>query len=276
MRPQHRVGRRAAAAALTVAGGAALLAGCGTGGELRSAGPAPEAIGPTLLWPELPPASAAPYDYGEGETARIPGITVPGGDVHRLNPVAVVQAGLAARPDRSSGTADLPAETVRRIKACRTAPKECPVLRPYYRDLTGDGKDEMVLALRLGDRQLSVRVYMPESGGLTRIMSTSDAVISVELAGRDLIMRAPSAITGYEYRTAWSWDDRQRAMLPTQDEILRMPPRGDQDRRRTPGEHPSTAAPARPTARPSAGTAAPSSAAGTAPAPSAAVSAERR
>ncbi|CAM5597747.1 hypothetical protein SVIOM74S_00477 [Streptomyces violarus] len=46
-------------------------------------------------------------------------------------------------------------------------------------------------------------------------------MISVELAGGDVIMRAPSVIPGYEYRTAWSWDDRQRAMLATRDEILR-------------------------------------------------------
>ncbi|WP_393060473.1 hypothetical protein [Streptomyces sp. LN549] len=270
MRPQHRTGRRAAAAVATLTG-AALLAGCGTGGELRSAGQATAAIGPAHLWPELPPASAAPYDYGEGETAHIPGITVPGGDVHRLDPVAVVQAGLSARPDRSSGTAALPAETVRRINACRTAPATCPVLKPYFRDLTGDGRDEMVLGIQLANRQLSVRVYMPEPGGLTRIMSTSDAVISVELAGRDLIMRAPSAITGYEYRTAWSWDDQQRAMLPTQDEILRMTPRADPGRRHT--------ASARPSARPTTGATPPRTAAPTAQptaAPSAAVTAERR
>lgn len=224
MGAQRRVPRRAAAVLGAVAGAAALAA-CGAGGELRSAGPTPTAIGPARLWPELPPASAAPYDYGEGETARIPGIEVPGGDVHRLDPVAVVKAGLNARPNRSSGTDELPADTIRRIRACHTAPDVCPVLLPpYFRDLTGDGKDEMVLGIQLGDRQLSVRVYMPESGGLTRIMSTSDAVISVELAGRDLIMRAPSAITGYQYRTAWTWDDQQRAMLPTQDEILRTAP----------------------------------------------------
>ncbi|THA73433.1 hypothetical protein E6R60_24420 [Streptomyces sp. A0642] len=267
MRPQHRTGRRAAAAAVALTG-AALLAACGTGGELRSAGPAPDAIGPARLWPELPPASAAPYDYGEGETAHIPGITVPGGDVRRVDPVAVVRAGLNARPDRSSGTAAFPAETVRRINACRTAPASCPVLKPYYRDLTGDGRDEMVLGIQLADRQLSVRVYMPEPSGLTRIMSTSDAVISVELAGRDLIMRAPSAITGYEYRTAWSWDDQQRAMLPTQDEILRMTPRDGPGRRHTPSARPS----ARPTAdaSPSPAPVAPTAA------PSAPVTAERR
>ncbi|MFD8687285.1 hypothetical protein [Streptomyces sp. NPDC059651] len=263
MRPQYRTGRRTAAAVAALTG-AALLAGCGTGGELKSAGQAPAAIGPARLWPELPRASAAPYDYGEGETARIPGITVPGGDVHRLDPVEVVRAGLKARPDRSSGTDTLPAATVRRINACRTAPASCPVLKPYFRDLTGDGRDEMVLGIQLADRQLSVRVYMPDPGGLTRIMSTSDAVISVELAGRDLIMRAPSAITGYEYRTAWSWDDQQRAMLPTQDEILRMTPRADPGRRPTGSARPTIGA------TPAPGTPAPTAA------PSAAVTAERR
>ena len=46
--------------ALVAVAGAALLAGCGTGGELRSAGRVPAAVGPVRLWPTLPPASAAP------------------------------------------------------------------------------------------------------------------------------------------------------------------------------------------------------------------------
>lgn len=223
MRP-HRRGTRRAKAALVAGVGATLLAGCGAGGGLRSAGRVPTAIGPARLWPQLPPASAAPYDYGEGATARIPGITVPHGDVHEVDPVAVAQAGLKATISRSGGSDELPADTVRKIAACRTAPAECPVLQPYYRDLTGDGRDDMVLGVRRSDGRLSVRVYRAEAGGLTRIMAVSDSVISVEPAGRDVIMRVPSAIAGYEYRTAWSWDDHQRAMLPTQDEILRKTP----------------------------------------------------
>lgn len=221
MRP-HRAPAATRAAACVVAA-LALLTGCGAAGGLESAGDAPSAVEPAHLWPGLPPASAAPYDYGEGETARIPGIRVTGGDVRRLDPVEVAQAGLKARTNRDSGLDELPDATVRRIEDCRTAPDDCPVLPPYYRDLTGDGRDELVLGIRMPDRQLAVRVYMPDRGGLTRIMSTYDAVISVELAGRDVIMRAPSVIPGYEYRTAWSWDDRQQAMLPTRDEILRTP-----------------------------------------------------
>ncbi|WP_405414762.1 hypothetical protein [Streptomyces rubiginosohelvolus] len=246
MRP-HRAPAATRTAVCAVAA-LALLSGCGAAGGLKSAGDAPSAVEPKALWPELPPASSAPYDYGEGETARIPGIRVTGRDVRRLDPVAVAQAGLKAKTDRDSGLDELPDGTVRQIKACRTAPDDCPVLPPYYRDLTGDGRDELVLGIRMPDQQLAVRVYMPDAGGLTRIMSTYDAVISVELAGRDLIMRAPSVIPGYEYRTAWSWDDRQRAMLPTRDEILRTPEHRKAPRpKRTPTGTPTNPATGTPT-----------------------------
>ncbi|WP_405637165.1 hypothetical protein OG543_21235 [Streptomyces sp. NBC_01178] len=249
MRP-HRVPAASRTAVCAVAA-LALLTGCGAAGELRSAGQAPSAVEPQALWPGLPPASAAPYDYGEGETARIPGVRVTGGDVRRLDPVTVAQKELGATSDRDSGLGELPDATVRGIQACRTVPDACPVLPPYYRDLTGDGRDELVLGIRMPGRQLAVRVYMPDGGRLIRIMSTHDAVISVQLAGRDVIMRAPSVIPGYEYRTAWSWDDRQRAMLPSRDEILRTPEhrRAPEPRRTPSSESPSapaaTASPSR-------------------------------
>ncbi|ARF75253.1 hypothetical protein B7C62_25645 [Kitasatospora albolonga] len=240
---------RRLACAVTAVAALALLSGCGAAGGLESAGEAPSAVEPARLWPDLPPASAAPYDYGEGETARIPGIRVPGDDVRRLDPVAVTQAGLKARTARDSGLDELPDGTVRQIRACRTAPDDCPVLDPYYFDLTGDGRDELVLGIRMPERQLAVRAYRAEGGELTRIMSTSDAVISVERAGRDLVLRAPSVISGYEYRTAWSWDERQQAMLATRDEILRAPERrGDTDRDRSPSPSSSASATGSPSA----------------------------
>ncbi|MGW0118405.1 hypothetical protein [Streptomyces sp. NPDC003327] len=219
----------AVAASVVVLGGLAALAGCGAGeGGLRSAGPTPAAVGPVRLWPDLPPATDPPFDYGETDNERVPGITVADNDVRRVDPVAVVRAEVRAHPDAHSGRDGMYAETARAIEACGTGrTAACPVLRPYYRDLTGNGRDELIVGIRMPEQQVGVRVYLAEHGGLTRIMSTVDQVISVELAGRDLILRVGSAgIPGYEYRTAWSWDERQGSMLPTRDEIVRIRPSG--------------------------------------------------
>ncbi|MFF0472809.1 hypothetical protein [Streptomyces sp. NPDC004284] len=226
MRP--RGVRSAAGGVLCVLGLALALTGCGgREGALKSAGPTPTAVGPVRLWPDLPPATNPPIDYGESDTQRVPGIEVPDNDVHSVDPVAVVQAEVRARPDTSTGTDGLYEATARAIEACGTAPAACPVLRPYYRDLTGNGRDELIVGIRMPDQQVGVRVYLAENGALTRIMSTVDQVISVELAGRDLILRVGSAgIPGYEYRTAWTWDEQQRSMLPTRDEIVRVKPPG--------------------------------------------------
>ncbi|MFE0091216.1 hypothetical protein [Streptomyces sp. NPDC058991] len=216
---------RPALAAVAAAATALLLAGCDDAGGLESAGATPTAVGPVRLWPELPEISAPPVDYGESDTEHVPGIAVPGGDVHAVDPIAVVQAEVAAHPGRVSGPEGLYEQTARQIRECRTKPSKCPVLKPYYRDLTGDGKDELIVGISMPEQQTAIRVYMPEKGGLTRIMSDAEAIVGVELAGRDLILRAVSAgIPGYEYRTAWSWDEQQRAMLPARDEIVRIKP----------------------------------------------------
>ncbi|MFD7445353.1 hypothetical protein [Streptomyces sp. NPDC059909] len=212
-------------AALAAMAGVLLLSGCGGAGGLESAGPTPTAVGPVELWPELPPISAPPVDYGESDTTRIQGIKVRNGDVRSVDPVAVVQAEVAAHPEEVTGAEGLYPQTARQIRDCSAKPGTCPVLRPYYRDLTGDGKDELILAITMPEQRTAIRVYTPQDGGLIRIMSDSDAIVRVEVAGKDLIVRAVSAgIPGYEYRTAWSWDDQQRAMLPARDEIIRVKP----------------------------------------------------
>ncbi|WP_411072003.1 hypothetical protein [Streptomyces sp. cmx-4-25] len=222
--------------------GALALAGCGSAGTggLESAGPTSPAVGPVRLWPDLPPATNPPIDYGESDIQRVPGIRVTGGDVRSADAVEVVRAEVRARPDARSGADGLYEETARAVEACVRAPAACPVMRPYYRDLTGDGREELIVGIRMPEQQVAVRVYRAEEGGLTRIMSTVDQVISVELAGRDLIMRVGSAgIPGYEYRTAWSWDERQGSMLPTRDEIVRAGPPGGPPEGRPPGSRPS-------------------------------------
>jgi len=214
-------------AALTTLALATLASGCGDAGGLRGAGPTATASSPARLWPELPAASSPAWDYGEAETEAVKGVTAPGDDIHKVDPVAVVRAEIAAHPDLY--TADSPpyAGTVSRMAAC--GPKSsgsgagaCPVLKAYYRDLTGDGRDDMALGFRLlPGNGTAVRVYTFQRHKLVQIMANDDAVSAVELAGRAVIIRSPSQIPGYEYRTQWTWDADQKAMLLTRDEFLR-------------------------------------------------------
>lgn len=210
--------------ALGLAATALLLAGCGDSGALRSAGPTAIAVGPERLWPRLPPASTPALDYGEADTEAVEGVTAPGDDIHRVNPVDVVRAEVAAHPDAYAGPNAMYARTRDQLGDCGKKGdqgRQCPVLRAYYRDLTGDGKDDMVLGIRFPGDQLAVRVYTFENHKLMRVMGTADSVISVELAGREVIIRSPSTLPGYEFRTVWSWDPHQHAMLAAQDEIVR-------------------------------------------------------
>lgn len=225
------------AVAVAVALLSATLTACGDAGGLRGAGPTETAISPARLWPDLTPASSPAWDYDDGESELMKGIKAPGDDLHKVDPVAVVRAEISQHPDAYTGTKAPYYETARRMADCGkgAAKGRCPVLRPYYRDLTGDGRDDLTLGFRLlPGNQTAVRVYTFESGRLVRVMSNDDAVTGVELAGRSVIIHSPSDIASYEYRFQWTWDPDQHVMLLTHDEMLRV---GD----RKGGKHPSAA-----------------------------------
>ncbi|MDC2945413.1 hypothetical protein PO613_00080 [Streptomyces heilongjiangensis] len=230
------------------------LTGCGDSGGLVSAGATSSANGPTRLWPGQPPASSPAYDFGEAETEVVKGVTAPGDDIRKVDPVAVVRAEIAAHPDVYTGSTALYRGTVRRMADCAPGGyrEECPVLEAYYRDLTGDGHDDMVLGFRLlPGNQTAVRVYTLRTGRLVQVLASDDAVVAVELAGRTVIIRSPAAIVGYEYRTQWNWDDEQRAMLLTRDEILRVGGPGGPSDGPAPSRSPSASPSRSPSASPS-------------------------
>ncbi|WP_416069553.1 hypothetical protein [Streptomyces sp. FL07-04A] len=231
--------RFAAASAGVVLLGSA-VAGCGDAGELQGAGATPTAISPDRLWPDLTPASRPAFDIGEVETEVVRGVSVPGGDIRAVDPVTVVRREIAQNPgDYAPGAYE---ETARRMADCgKSGAKaaECPVLEPYYRDLTGDGRDDLTLGFRqLPGNLTAVRVYTVRKNRLVQIMGYEDAVSGVELAARSVIIRAPSEVAGYEYRLQWTWDQQQQAMLLTHDEMLRTG-----GRKHTPRSSPYSPAP---------------------------------
>ncbi|MFF7278713.1 hypothetical protein [Streptomyces griseorubiginosus] len=217
-----------AVAAVAVALLLAAVAGCGDAGGLVGAGSTPTAISPDRLWPQLTPASSPAFEVGEVESEVVAGVPVPGDDIRRVDPVAVVRAEI--KEDSSDYENAGYVETLRRMADCGkqgAAGQRCPVLEPYYRDLTGDGHADLTLGFRqLPGNVTAVRVYTVEKHRLVRVMHWEDAVSGVELAGRSVIIRSPSEVAGYEYRLQWTWDPQQRSMLLTHDEMLRSGPEG--------------------------------------------------
>jgi hypothetical protein len=215
--------------ASTVAAVALLLAAataCGDAGGLQGAGATPTAISPDKLWPHLPPATGPAFEIGEVNTEVIKGVKVPGDDIHKVDPVALVRREITARPG-DYGAGSPYHETSLRMADCGkgAGTGKCPVLKPYYRELTGDGRDELTLGFRqLPEKLTAVRVFTVDKHRLVQVMNWEDAVSGVELAGRSVIIRSPSEVAGYEYRLQWTWDADQKAMLLTHDEMLRTGP----------------------------------------------------
>ncbi|MGW7409539.1 hypothetical protein ACWGI9_38600 [Streptomyces sp. NPDC054833] len=229
---------RTALSAVAVGLLAATAAACGDMGELRRDGATPTAISPVKLWPDLRPASSPAYKYDEGSTEVVKGFTDPGRDIRKIDPVAVVRAEIAAHP-ADYGAKGPYHETAARMDECGKGGSRgrCPLLKAYYRDLTGDGREDLTLGFRLlPTNQTAVRVYAFEGDRLVQVMSDNDAIIGVELAGRAVIVRSPAGITGYEYRTTWEWDQSQHAMVFTRDEFLRT---GRRKQSPTPSASPS-------------------------------------
>lgn len=232
---------------------------CGDAGELRGAGPTATAAGPARLWPDLPPASSPAFDIGEVDIQAVKDVAVPGDDIREVDPVAVVRAEIARSAADYEGSKAPYRETTSRMARCGRpadgAGGGCPVLEPYFRDLTGDGRPEMTLGFRLLPGEMTaVRVYTVEKHRLVQVMAYDDALTGIEIAGRSVILRAPSEVPGYEYRLQWSWDTDQRAMLLTHDEMLRTGKRPATPQRpsRTPSGTPSGASSGTPSETPSA------------------------
>ncbi|GHI05007.1 hypothetical protein AQI88_24065 [Streptomyces cellostaticus] len=240
-----------------VAAAVALLwvtaAACGDAGGLEGAGTTPTAISPAKLWPDLRPASSPAYPYDEAARETVKGIAVPGDDIRKVDPVDVVQAEIAAHP-ADYGSKGAYHATVDRMKECAPGGDRarCPLLKAYYRDLNGDGRDDMTVGFRLyPTNQTAVRVYTVEHHKLVQVLADNDAIIGVELAGRAVIVRSPAGISGYEYRTTWAWDPDQRAMVFSRDEFLRT---GKGRHSHTPAPSASTSASISPDVSPPAGT----------------------
>lgn len=199
--------------ALAATGMVVLLSSCAGSGEPQGAGHTPAASAPVRLWPERKPAPQPETGTGENLPAAVPGVPrVPSGDIRKANLLTVVKAQVAAGSALGGGP-QFDSGTRRRIDACAAEPAHCPVRKPQYRDLTGDGKAELIVGIEApADHSLALWVFKLDHGVVTRIMDAGATPLSVEVANGDLILREPTGTPGYDTRTVYEWDTRTRTM----------------------------------------------------------------
>ncbi|MFI9078146.1 hypothetical protein ACIGW8_16935 [Streptomyces sioyaensis] len=209
--PEGRARAALPVLALTMASALFLVSGCTGAGEAKSAGHTPAASAPKQMWapktppPPLPEPNAKLTDGVPSPVRGVP--RVPSGDIHQISALAIAKARLTTMtgPLDEEGTDE-------KIKNCKAVgQKPCPVQSAQYRDLNGDGKDELLLGIVSGPYFLFLWAFTVKDGRVTVILDQAERPRSVKLSGRDVIVREP-ADNGYDIRRVYSWDKREQAM----------------------------------------------------------------
>ncbi|GAA1195303.1 hypothetical protein F4556_005248 [Kitasatospora gansuensis] len=190
----------------------AAVSGCGAAGQLHDAGPArPIAARPIAqpLWAAETSAAAA-SEATVPAPAPLPGITVSGDDIRTVEVRSVLEKDPALR-----------AEEQKALTGCQG----CTVRPPEYRDVSGDGRVELITAVLTGSETGYLHVYTLRDGRLYAALA--QRVVSgftAETVGQDLVVREPN---GSQVRTAttYQWTDLRLAPLtgPAADATLCEP-----------------------------------------------------
>ncbi|MEU2794366.1 hypothetical protein [Streptomyces sp. NPDC007100] len=201
--------------ALLAAGtAAALLSGCTQTGAPKSAGQTQAASAPARLWQEPAQAPSPSQKESDAHPTPLRGVPkVPSGDIHQASWLGVVKAQATVGVTMNNAL-PFDQDTTQRIKRCtaeRQHDNACPVRAPRYRDLNGDGKDELIVGVK-GQSEVTIWAFMVKDGQVIRILDTFARPLSVEVTGRDVILREPSGSAGYEQRTVYSWNEREQSM----------------------------------------------------------------
>ncbi|WP_432001023.1 hypothetical protein [Streptomyces sioyaensis] len=196
--------------------GGLLLSGCTEGtGEPRSAGRTAAASAPARLWPDRSPAPQPSTDEVGAPERPSPLRGVPrvrSGDIRTVPLLTIVKAQVLAGSE-VKGSPEFDQAVTEKIEHCATDRRRCPVRAPQYRDLNGDGKDELIVGIEGTNHVLALWVFMLKNGVVTRIMDAGTTPLSVEVTGGDVILREPTGTPGYDMRTVYSWDKRTQAMI---------------------------------------------------------------
>jgi hypothetical protein len=173
-----------------------ILGGCAAAGGLQDAGPA-RAVGvrpsPEQLWPAARPAalpSPGPTGYAP-PPEPLAGITVPGGDIRTVDARAVLAKDPGLRPEEQDA-----------LPGCAG----CLVQPAQYRDLTGDGRPELITAVLTGT-DAYLHVYRLLDGRLYPVLAQRvQQNFTADTVGQDLVVHepdGPQSSTGTDTTYRW-------------------------------------------------------------------------
>ncbi|MGW8374769.1 hypothetical protein [Streptomyces sp. ODS28] len=156
-----------------------LLAGCTASDGLRDNGPASKVSAPPTpspVWPDLPTPSPSGEEWDAGGPFDVvPGVRAPDGDLRKV-------------PARDLLAADRNPTVEGMLRKCHDGP--CRLRKPVYRDLTGDGRDELVLGYAGPGNRILVEVYRAEGSKVRPVLlHWGEPGLTAETVGRDLVLR---------------------------------------------------------------------------------------
>jgi hypothetical protein len=171
------------------------LAGCAGAGGLHDAGPTaapsaqPSAVA-SALWPAADVvASPSPSPTPQAAAQPLPGIDVPGDDIRAVDPRTVLEKDPAVSGDER-----------RALGGCQG----CKLYPAQYRDLTGDGRDELLIAVQSDDQRGSLHVYQLRGHGVLPLLALPvQTGFRADTVGHDLEVTEPA---GDDTRTVFRWN----------------------------------------------------------------------
>jgi hypothetical protein len=174
------------------------LAGCASAGGLHDAGPTqppPAAPSPVALWPAADVAPAA-SPTRPAPAGPLPGLTVAGDDIQQVDPRTVLDKDPAVTGDERAALHGCPG---------------CTVYPAQYRDLTGEGDRELLVAVRSDDRHSYLHVYrLREHGVLPLLAVPVQSGFRADTVGHDLEVDEPAG-PGTDTRTVYHWNPQLAA-----------------------------------------------------------------
>ncbi|MGW0733782.1 hypothetical protein [Streptomyces sp. NPDC002851] len=178
---------------------AVVLTGCGNPNGLAAGEPAPSVAvqpSPAAVWPSW--SGASPESPGADTTAHQPppeplpaALKVPEGGLGKLKVRDLLRADSRMRP-----YADRP---------LIHEPGRSGIRPPKLVDLTGDGADELLVAVDTESGSTVLSGYREQNGRVVPILYARGKRVAIETVGADLVLRSPCA-NGAEQAVRYRWD----------------------------------------------------------------------